>query len=92
MVVSTSTKQSATQLCGKSDSIVLTDTPWIIDNLFYGQAQSVGTQCTNYDHVTTASNGNKEIVWSAVTNIDYVKSTYVSLPINLPTRPSFEII
>jgi hypothetical protein len=78
MVISTSTAQGATQLCGATDSIVLTDTPWIVDNLFYNAAQSKGTQCTNYDSITTGTDGNKNIIWSSVTNIEYVESTYVS--------------
>ncbi|KAJ4355955.1 uncharacterized protein N0V89_003980 [Didymosphaeria variabile] len=96
MVISDSTKQKATQLCGTDDSIVLTDTPWIIYNMFYNAAQSKGTQCTNYDHVSTSLSGGKEIVWSAVTNIDYVSSTsnipkgysFIGLTQNLETKLS----
>jgi xyloglucan-specific endo-beta-1,4-glucanase len=79
MVISDTTKQKATSLCGVSDSVVLTDTPWIVFNMMYNQALTVGTQCTNYDHVATGSNDNKQITWSAVSNIDYVQSTYVKL-------------
>jgi hypothetical protein len=96
MVISDSTKQAATQLCGKDDSIVLTDTPWIIYNMFYNQAQAVGTQCTNYDHVETASEGNQNIIWSSVTDIEYIESTnnvpkgysFVGLTQNLETQLS----
>lgn len=84
MVITDTTKQPATSLCGTSDSIVLTDTPWIIFNMFYNAAQSIGTQCTNYDHVTTTTSGSKEITWSAVTAIDYVASTS-----NVPKGYSF---
>lgn len=75
MVISDTTKQKATSLCGVSDSVVLTDTPWIVFNMMYNQALTVGTQCTNYDRVATGSDGNKKITWSAVSNIDYVKAT-----------------
>lgn len=75
MVITDTIKQKAASLCGVSDSIVLTDTPWIVFNMMYNQALTVGTQCTNYDHVATGSNGNKQITWSAVSKIDYVKST-----------------
>lgn len=75
MVISDTTKQKATSLCGVSDSVVLTDTPWIVFNMMYNQALTVGTQCTNYDHVSTAADSNKKISWSAVSNIDYVKAT-----------------
>ncbi|KAJ4321389.1 hypothetical protein N0V94_002926 [Neodidymelliopsis sp. IMI 364377] len=96
MVISDTTKQKATSLCGVSDSVVLTDTPWIVFNMMYNQALTVGTQCTNYDHVSTGSNGNKQISWSAVSNIDYVKSTdnvpkgysFIGLTQNLETKLS----
>jgi hypothetical protein len=43
--------------------------------MLYNAAQMVGTQCTNYDGVTTSDNGTKEVLWSSVANIDYVEST-----------------
>lgn len=96
MVISDTTKQSATQLCEKDDSIVLTDTPWVIYNMFYNQAQAVGTQCTNYDHVETGADGNKNIIWSSVTDIEYIQNTnnvpkgysFVGLTQNLETQLS----
>ncbi|KAJ4992437.1 family 12 glycoside hydrolase [Stagonosporopsis vannaccii] len=96
MVISDTTKQKATSLCGISDSVVLTDTPWIVFNMMYNQALTVGTQCTNYDHVATGADGNKKITWSAVSNIDYVKSTdnipkgysFIGLTQNLETKLS----
>lgn len=75
MIISDTIKQKATSLCGVSESVVLTDTPWIVFNMMYNQALTVGTQCTNYDHVTTDMSGDKQITWSAVSNIDYVQST-----------------
>lgn len=87
MTISTAAQQPATQLCGTDDSIVLTDTPWIIYNMFYNSAQTSGTQCTNYDHISTDTDGTQHIVWSSVTNIDYVGSTYVRLPAAAPTPP-----
>ncbi|KAF1922618.1 glycoside hydrolase family 12 protein [Didymella exigua CBS 183.55] len=96
MVISDTTKQKPTSLCGVSDSVVLTDTPWIVYNMMYNQALTVGTQCTNYDHVATGSDGNKKITWGAVSNIDYVKSTdnipkgysFIGLTQNLETKLS----
>ena len=75
IVISDTTKQKAKSLCGVSDSVVLTDTPWIVFNMMYNQALTVGTQCTKYDHVATGSDGNKKTTWSAVSNTDYVQST-----------------
>lgn len=75
MVISDTTTQKATSLCGVSDSVVLTDTPWIVFNMMYNQALTVGTQCTKYDKVTAAPDGTRKITWSAVSNIDYVKAT-----------------
>lgn len=74
-IISTSAKQAAIDLCGTSDNLVLYDTPWIVYNMFYDAAGSVGTQCTRYDHVETPATGDKKIVWSSETNIEYVKAT-----------------
>ncbi|KAI5207382.1 endoglucanase-1 precursor [Aureobasidium subglaciale] len=74
-IINTSAKQAAIDLCGTADNVVLYDTPWIVYNMFYGAAGSVGTQCTRYDHVETPTTGNKKIVWSSETNIEYVKAT-----------------
>lgn len=63
-------------MCGTSQNIVLTDTPWIVYNMFYNAAQTSGSMCTGYESVSTGSNGNKVIKWSAVTDINYVKATY----------------
>lgn len=62
-------------MCGAAQNIVLTDTPWIVYNMFYNQAQTKGSMCTGYSSVSTATNGIKKIKWSAVTDIDYVKAT-----------------
>ena len=43
--------------------------------MLYNAAQMVGTQCTNYAGVTTSDGGTKEVLWSSVTDIDYVEST-----------------
>ncbi|KAF2132679.1 glycoside hydrolase family 12 protein [Dothidotthia symphoricarpi CBS 119687] len=96
VTLGTSATQKPTQLCGKASNVALTDTPWIVYNMFYNQAQTVGTQCTNYDHVSTGSDGNKKITWSSVTNIEYVKATdnvpkgysFVGLTQNLETKLS----
>lgn len=74
-IINTSAKQAATDLCGTADNLVLSDTPWIVYNMWYAAASSVGTQCTRYDHVETPATGNKEIVWSSETNIEYVEAT-----------------
>lgn len=70
-----SSRAQSTDLCGNSANLILPNTPWIVYNMLYNAAQMVGTQCTNYDKVTTSENGAKEILWSSVTNIDYVEST-----------------
>lgn len=67
--------QPSTDLCGDYANLILPNTPWIVYNMLYNAAQIVGTQCTNYDEVTTNDNGTKEVIWSSVTNIDYVEST-----------------
>ncbi|KAJ5753574.1 uncharacterized protein N7511_007727 [Penicillium nucicola] len=66
---------SSTQLCGDYSNLILPNTPWIVYNMLYNAAQIVGTQCTNYDGVTTSVNGTNEVLWSSVTNIDYVENT-----------------
>jgi hypothetical protein len=43
--------------------------------MLYNADEMVGTQCTNYETVSTAANGNPEVVWSSVTDIEYVEST-----------------
>jgi hypothetical protein len=83
ITLSDSIKQQPIQMCGKAQNVVLTDTPWIVYNMFYNQAQTKGSMCTGYDSVSTGANGNKNIKWSAVTDIDYVKATY---DINLSTH------
>lgn len=75
MTISNTAQQKAVQMCGAAQSVVLTDTPWIVYNMFYNQAQTKGSMCTGYDSVSTGSDGNKKIKWSAVTNIEYVKAT-----------------
>lgn len=67
--------QSPADLCGDYANLILPNTPWIVYNMLYNAAQIVGTQCTNYDGVTTSENGTEEVLWSSVTNIDYVEST-----------------
>ncbi|CRL27526.1 Glycoside hydrolase, family 12 [Penicillium camemberti] len=88
--------QSSADLCGDYANLILPNTPWIVYNMLYNAAQMVGTQCTNYDAVTTSDNGTKEVLWSSVTNIDYVESTnnvpkgysFVGLTQNLETKLS----
>lgn len=66
--------QASTNLCGDYDNLILPNTPWIVYNMLYNAAQIVGTQCTNYDG-TTSVNDTNEVLWSSVTDIDYVEST-----------------
>lgn len=75
ITLSDSTKQKPIQMCGAAQNVVLTDTPWIVYNMFYNQAQTQGSMCTGYNSVSTGSDGNKKIKWSAVTDITYVKAT-----------------
>lgn len=67
--------QSPTDLCGDQANLILPNTPWIVYNMLYNAARMVGTQCTNYDGLTSSANGAKEVLWSSVANIDYVEST-----------------
>jgi hypothetical protein len=71
----TSSVQAASDHCGVQDYVILTGTPWIVYNMLYNADEMVGTQCTNYETVETAANGNPEVVWSSVTDIEYVEST-----------------
>ena len=75
ITISDSTKQKPIQMCGAAQNVVLTDTPWIVYNMFYNQAQTKGSMCTGYESVSTASDGTKKIKWNAVTDIAYVKAT-----------------
>ncbi|PWY79193.1 concanavalin A-like lectin/glucanase [Aspergillus heteromorphus CBS 117.55] len=91
-----SNTQASTDLCGDYDYIILEDTPWIVYNMLYNADEIVGSQCTNYGEVTATSNGTQEVVWSSVTDIEYVESTnnvpkgysFVGLTENLETRLS----
>jgi hypothetical protein len=78
VTLSNSATQKPITMCGTAQNIVLTDTPWIVYNMFYNQGQTKGSMCTAYSSVSTGSDGNKKIKWSAVTDIAYVKATYVS--------------
>jgi hypothetical protein len=68
-------EQASSSHCGDYDNVILQDTPWIVYNMLYNANQIVGTQCTNYDQVITSSSGTKEVIWSSVTDIEYVEST-----------------
>jgi hypothetical protein len=70
----TTTTQASTDLCGDSDYIILDNTPWIVYNMLYNAAETVGTQCTYFDKTTT-SGDTQEVVWSSETNIEYVEAT-----------------
>lgn len=78
IVISDSIQQKPITICGAAQNVVLTDTPWIVYNMFYNQAQTKGSMCTGYNSVTTGSHGNKQIHWSAITTIEYIRNTYVA--------------
>ncbi|KAE8359941.1 concanavalin A-like lectin/glucanase domain-containing protein [Aspergillus caelatus] len=88
--------QAASEHCGDYDYVILQDTPWIVYNMLYNANQIVGTQCTNYGQVTTSTSGTQEVIWSSVTDIEYVESTnnvpkgysFVGLTQNLETKLS----
>ncbi|TVY57727.1 Xyloglucan-specific endo-beta-1,4-glucanase A [Lachnellula cervina] len=80
----TTSSQAASDHCGDTDYVVLTDTPWIVYNMLYNADEMVGTQCTNYQTAGTLANGEQEVVWNSVTNIEYVESTN-----NVPKGYSF---
>ncbi|PYI09328.1 iron-sulfur cluster-binding protein [Aspergillus sclerotiicarbonarius CBS 121057] len=88
--------QASTDLCGDYDYIILQDAPWIVYNMLYNADEIVGSQCTNYGEMTTNANGTKEVIWSSVTDIEYVESTnnvpkgysFVGLTQNLETKIS----
>lgn len=93
ITISDSIKQKPIQMCGAAQNVVLTDTPWIVYNMFYNQAQTKGSMCTGYESVST-TNGVKKIKWNAVTDIDYVKATYATYtysPLSNPKSGQLEI-
>lgn len=90
------TTSTSSNHCGDYDYTILTGTPWIVYNMLYNADVTVGTQCTYYDHVTTSTSGQSEVVWSSTANIEYVESTnnvpkgysFVGLTQNLETTIS----
>lgn len=92
----TASGPAATDICDATGYMILSGTPWIVDNMFYDSAGSVGTQCTNYQSQTTDAAGNPAVVWSSVTDIEYVESTnnvpkgysFIGLTSNLETQIS----
>ena len=88
--LTTRTTQASTELCGDYDYIILQDSPWIVYNMLYNADEIVGTQCTDYGEMTTSTNGTKEVVWSSVTDIEYVESTYAPTPF-FPLFPSHDM-
>ena|SRR6266536_1350331 len=69
------TTQTSSNHCGDYDFIILSDTPWIVYNMLYNAAVTVGTQCTFYNHTQTALDGTQGVVWSSTTDIEFVSST-----------------
>ena len=62
--------QTATDLCGDNQNIILTGTPWLVANSMYGSGSMEGTSCTHYDHIE-----GSQVVWSNTVNIQNVDST-----------------
>lgn len=93
---STTSAVAAQDLCGNNGNLILPNTPWIVYNMLYNAAQTVGTQCTAYDSQVTAADGTKQVKWSSETNIDLVQGTsnvpkgysFVGLTQNLETELS----
>ncbi|MCJ1441338.1 MAG: hypothetical protein MMC23_001824 [Stictis urceolatum] len=52
--------------------------------MLYNSDQMVGTQCTNFGSVNTPATGNPSLIWSSVTDIDYIANTN-----NVPKGYSF---
>ena len=61
--------------CDVQDYVIIPDTPWIVYNMLYNSDQMVGTQCTNFGSVNTPATGNPSLIWSSVTDIDYIANT-----------------
>ncbi|KUJ15857.1 putative endoglucanase-1 precursor [Mollisia scopiformis] len=90
------TALAASEHCGDEDYVILSGTPWIVYNMLYNADVTVGTQCTNFESVEKPATGNPEVIWSSVTDIEYVESTdnvpkgysFVGLTQNLETTIS----
>lgn len=78
------TTYPASDHCGDYDYVNLIGYPWIVYNMLYNAAETVGTQCTNFQEITTSSDGTQEVVWNSVTDIEYVEATN-----NVPKGYSF---
>lgn len=70
-----STALIASEHCGDEDYVILSGTTWIVYNMIYNADVTVGTQCTNFQKVQTPTTENPEVIWSSVTDIEYVEST-----------------
>ncbi|CZR58830.1 related to endoglucanase I precursor [Phialocephala subalpina] len=83
---STSTALAASEHCGDYDYVILSGTPWIVYNMLYNAHMTVGTHApiSNPFKRPTLATGNPEVVWSSVTDIEYVESTN-----NVPKGYSF---
>lgn len=68
-------RQPPTTLCGNDQHVILKRTPWLVANSMYGAGAMVGSACTRYERIETGPNGNRRVVWSGTTNIQYVQST-----------------
>jgi hypothetical protein len=72
--LSNSGSQKQLKMCGTQQNIVLTDTPWIVYNMWYNQGRTKGSMCTQYNSVS-GSGANQKIKWSAITDIQKVQGT-----------------
>ncbi|KAI3324622.1 glycoside hydrolase family 12 protein [Xylariaceae sp. AK1471] len=68
-------KVAATKQCGNSDRLILPGMPWIVANSMYNADQMVGKQCTNFNGISQATDGTKEVQWTSVTDVELVDET-----------------
>ncbi|KAL9094263.1 MAG: hypothetical protein Q9165_003403 [Trypethelium subeluteriae] len=75
--VSALPSKRSTSFCGKSDSQVISGTPWIVFNMLYNQdlMSSSDSWCTVYDSTTTSSAGVQEIEWGSTSSISPASDT-----------------
>lgn len=70
-------------LCTDNGNLLLPGTPYIVYNMLYNAAQTVGTQCTAY--VSQSTTNNTQLVnWSSTTHIEDIAATS-----NVPKGYSF---
>lgn len=68
-------KVRATEQCGNDDRLILPGMPWTVANSMYNADQMVGQQCTNFDGILQTIEGEKEVKWTSVTDVELVEET-----------------